>query len=262
MIFASTMLYALARKYGLQFAAEEFMRQVKAAAEDLAEQRRRVALVGGTALKPPEAPAVYIPAANTIARVALLGEMQVNVNAGATVIAKARTIAAHEFLASPCGVWVSCDDDVEVSADALATMVAQCEAEPSIVIAPCLLRDTHTVNVDENLVRLETKGANGGKLSRVAAGGFGCFAISREALQAVLVAHDFPEWTDEKGVSRRVLFRDEVIGGKWYTEDTAFFRRVPAHVRVYAVRTGYTVHNGQILDCDTLEALVPAAGQA
>jgi hypothetical protein len=82
--------------------------------------------------------------------------------------------------------------------------------------------------------------------------------MSREVLEAVHDASPALSWTDQDGVSRRVLFRDELDGrGHWFTEDTAFFRRVPARFGRWAVRTGETAHSGQRLDLDTLEAIVP-----
>jgi hypothetical protein len=253
-IFASTMLYALARKLGLAPAAEEFMRQVRLVAEGLSNTSKGRPVV----LAPLPGPVAYIPAAYTIARLALLDEIQINVNAGATVIAKARNIAAHSFLESPCEVWVTCDDDVEVSEGALATMVSQCQAEACIVIAPCLLRDTLTANISERAIKgVKSTAPNGGALERVASGGFGCVAMSRAALAAVEESRFRHRWTDDAGVDRSVMFRDEIHEGRWYTEDTAFFYQVPESIPVYSVRTGQTVHNGQILDLATLEALVP-----
>lgn len=256
MIFVSTSLYVLARKLGLNAAGGEFMRQVQAAAQELGEPDRPVIL------KPAPPAPVFVPAAYTVARCAWLGEVQINVNAGATVIAKARNIAAHAFLESKCDVWVTVDDDVEVSLDALTTMVSQCRAEPSIVVAPCLLRDSLTANISESRVAFETKAPNGGKLQRIESGGFGCVAMSRGLFQAMDLESKMsnrltPFWEDADGVRRRVLFRDEIDGGKWFTEDTAFFRHVPASVGRYAVRVGETVHNGQRLDLATLEALIP-----
>lgn len=248
-LFVSTSLYALARKLGLAPASAEFMKQVGAAVE-------AIQLDQPVIFKPQE-PRVFVPAAYTVARCALLGDVQINVNAGATVIAKARTLAAHAFRESKCDVWVTCDDDVEVSLDALTAMVSQCKKEPSIVVAPCLLRDSLTANIEPSSVEYETKAPSGGRLSRIQSGGFGCVAMSRDVLEAVHDASPGLCWTDVDGVSRRVLFRDELDGrGHWFTEDTAFFRRIPPRFGRWAVRTGETVHNGQRLDLATLEALV------
>jgi hypothetical protein len=256
-IFVSTSLYSLAKRLGLEGAAAEFMRQVQAAATELGEPDRPVVF------KPAPPAPVFVPAAYTVARCAVLGEVQINVNAGATVIAKARNIAAHAFLESRCDVWVTVDDDVEVSLDALTTMVSQCKAEPSIVVAPCLLRDTLTANISESRVAFDMKAPNGARLQRIESGGFGCVAMSRALfermdLESKMANRLTPFWDDADGVRRRVLFRDEIDGGKWFTEDTAFFRHVPASVGRYAVRVGETVHNGQRLDLATLEAIVPS----
>lgn len=250
MIFASTMLYAVARKMGLEPAQAEFMRQVRKVTEWI-QKPDGEGFAGG-------APPAYIPAAFTLARAALLDDVQIHINAGATVIAKGRNISAHAFLESPCDVWLSCDDDVEVSAVALAAMVAQAKQEACWVVAPCLLRETLTVNIEERRIAFEFTGAKGARFQRIAGGGFGCVAVSRRALQIYLSELDaVPLWQHTDGVTRPVLFRDELVGTEWYTEDTAFFRRVPASLPVYAVRAGHTVHNGQILDLETLEALAP-----
>lgn len=261
MIFASTHLYSLAKKLGLEPASGEFMRQVHLVAEALAEQKHGPRDVGFAVLKTQPPPAVFIPAAYTIGRAALVDEIQINVNAGATVIAKARNLAAHEFIEGLGDVWLSVDDDVEVSAEALATMVAQCKAEPCIVVAPCLQRDTLGVNIEPSAVVLEARTLNGGRLERIKSGGFGCVAMSRAALELVIESGVWGAearwWTHDDGIARRVLFRDEIDDqGRWHTEDRAFFLHVPASVPVYMVRTGRTVHSGQTLDLETLEAIV------
>lgn len=251
LIFVSTMLYSASRKLGRVAANNELMRQVQGLAQ-----------AGASALNDLDDPNWWgLPAAATIARCALLGELKVHVNAGATVIGKGRSIAASDFLAEPrARVWVSVDDDVAVSCDALAAMVEQCLREPSIVVAPCFLRDTQAVNIVDPAPLLEEP-APGCVLQRIASGGFGCVAFSREVVQ-VVSDWDSEPWTDDEGIERRAVFRDTVLDGQWRTEDLDFFRRakpaMKAHNRplgVYAVRRGRTTHGGQALDLATLEAV-------
>lgn len=242
-IFASTMLYAASKKLGLATASNELMRQVGGLAQQGAQ----------TIIATDELEWRGIPAALTLARLATMAELELNVNAGATVIGKGRSMTAAAFLESKrAAVWVSCDDDVAVSHDALTAMVAQALREPCVVIAPCLLRESQKTNVVEPSGVLQEP-EPGCIVERIAAGGFGCFAISRAIVEQAHHARgpDF-DWTDEEGVTRRALFRDEVIDGKWYTEDLAFFGYTRAPV--YAVRRGTTTHAGQRLDLRTLEA--------
>ena len=248
LIFVSTMLYSASRRLGRLAANNELMRQVQGLAQ-----------AGAAALTRVDDPNWWgYPAAVTIARTALLGEVKVHVNAGSTVIAKGRSIAACDFLAEPnAAVWVSVDDDVAVSCDALAAMVEQCLREPSIVVAPCFLRDTSAVNIVDPAPLLEEP-APGCVLQRIASGGFGCVAFSREVIRQVHVVSE--HWTDDEGIERRAVFRDEVADGQWWTEDIAFFRKLQPFKssvapKVYAVRRGQTTHGGQALDLATLEAV-------
>ena len=255
LIFVSTMLYSASRKLGRVAANNELMRQVQGLAQ-----------AGAAALNDlDDANWWGYPAAVTIARCALLGEVQVHVNAGATVIGKGRSIAACDFLAEQrARVWVSVDDDVVVSCDALACMVEQCLREPSIVVAPCVLRDTTSINiVDPGPVLLEP--SKGCVLQRIGSGGFGCVAFSRSVIdRAYYEAGPENDWTDDEGIKRRAVFRDRVMDGKWFTEDLEFFEALRGYEQdeppkrktgVYAVRRGRTTHNGQPLDLATLEAV-------
>jgi hypothetical protein len=230
-IFFSTMLYAQSKAIGLHRAANEFAAQTQLLAEREEYRSGRVDWPG-------------MLCALTAVRVAQLGELTLHVNAGSTVIGKARSMAAHEFLASPCEVWFSCDDDVGVSADALEVMLGQCRRDPSVVVAPCLQRETRQVNIrGESPVLLA-----GGTLQKIAAGGFGCVAMSREIVE--LARDKARAWTED-GVTRAAIFRDAVEDGDWWTEDLAFFHRHP-YVSAYAVRVGNTQHGPGRLDLATL----------
>jgi len=238
-IFASTMLYAQAKMVGLTRAANEFASQVQLLTEREEYRSGRVDWPG-------------ILSALTIARIAQLGTVQMHVNAGSTVIGKARSMAAADFLASNCEVWFACDDDVAVSVDALEIMLGQVRREPCVVVAPCLQRETRQIN---------TRGVSslllaGGTLQSIQAGGFGCVAFSRAVIERAAEASK--EWTED-GTTRPAIFRDRVEGGQWWTEDLAFFQRFP-HVPAYAVRAGSTRHAGLILDLASLEGVLSPDG--
>jgi cellulose synthase/poly-beta-1,6-N-acetylglucosamine synthase-like glycosyltransferase len=246
-LFLSTMLYAAAKRLGYQEASQELFRQV-------------------TKLDP-TSDSSGIPAAVTLARAAALEPATLNVNAGATVIGKARSLAAAEFLASDADVWLSVDDDVVVSQDALVPLIEQCRVEPCLAVVPCLLRNSSSapnpkpvINLVAGAVALQAQ-LGPYKLESVDAGGFGCFAVSRAVVAAaaelVGAAGDFLH----DGRLFRRLFFDELIDRHWVTEDLAFCRRVrELGFRLWAVRTGYSIHAGQRLDLATLEALIPSGG--
>jgi hypothetical protein len=241
------MLYAASKKLGLERASAELMRQISGIAQAGAS----------TIVNVDDVEWWGFPAALTLARVAICGELKLHVNAGSTVIGKGRSIAANEFLEDPtCAVWFSVDDDVVVSADAVAAMVEQCLHEPCVVVAPCLQRGAdNVVNIEPESPLVDARG-----MQRIKAGGFGAVCFSREVIRHAMRMAD--KWNHE-GKLYGALFRDEVDDGQWFTEDKAFFRHEPFIVRpgghvamlapVYAVRQGFTTHAGQRLDLATLQ---------
>lgn len=237
-IFASTMLYAASKKLGLERASAELMRQISGIAQAGA----------ATIVAVDDVEWWGFPAALTLARVAICGELKLHVNAGSTVIGKGRSIAANEFLEDPtCAVWFSVDDDVVVSADAVAAMIEQCLSEPCVVVAPCLQRGDNVVNIVEKSPLVDARG-----MQPIVTGGFGAVCFSREVIgNAMRTAH---KWNHE-GKLYGALFRDLVHGGEWYTEDKAFFVKGDT-VAAYAVRQGFTTHAGERLDLATLKPVV------
>ncbi len=244
-LFVSTMLYAASKKLRYAFAARELMRQVQAA--DLAND---------------EEPGM--PVSHTIRHASELEEAQVHVTAGATIIGVARSLAACDFLASEADVWLACDDDVRVSREAVATAVSQARAEPCLVVVACLQRNTladsvlaPTVNLVRGAVAVQDRAPNGGKIETITAGGFGCYAVSRAVVEWVHaeagVENDFV--TREGKLARR-LIADYVADRQWVAEDIGFCRRIAPRFRRWAVRCGVSIHAGQRLDLETLEALV------
>src|SRR5882672_746723 len=248
-LFVSTMLYAASKRLGYMQATQELMRQA-------------------SSLDPKSDDHPGIPAALTIARLVPLEEIQLNVNAGATVIGKARSLAAREFMASDADVWLSCDDDVSASTDALRAAISQARAEPCLVVVPCLLRSTvmqssgrPIVNLVSGAVTVQDRAPSGGKLESIHAGGFGCIAASRAVVQRVHESAGEAADFKHEGAMVRSLFRDEIIDHEWVTEDLAFCRRLAVlGFRRWAVRVGTSVHAGQRLDLATLDALVSHAG--
>lgn len=247
-LFLSTMLYAASKRLGYAEATAELLRQVQTLDPDVDQHQG-------------------IPAALTLARAARLEPAALNVNAGATVIGKARSLAAAEFLASKADVWFSCDDDVSVSADAVAAAISQARAEPCLVVVPCLLRNTTAtharpvVNLAASAVTVRERAPSGGRIESIAAGGFGCFGVSRAVVELAHGAAGAGADFKHEGRMVRALFRDEIIDNEWVTEDAAFCRRLAAlKLRRWAVRVGTSTHAGQRLDLATLDALLSRAG--
>ncbi len=244
-LFVSTMLYAASKRLGYGTAARELMRQVQAAE-----------------LGNDEEPGM--PVSHTIAHACQLEEAQVHVTAGATIIGMARSIAACDFLASAADVWLASDDDVRVSADAVAAAVTQARAEPCLVIVPCLQRNTvadsvlaPTVNIKRGAVAVQNRAPSGGKIETIDAGGFGCYAVSREVVQWVHdQAGEANDFTTSDGRLVRRVISDDVAGRQWVAEDIGFCRRIAVRYRRWCVRCGVSIHAGQRLDLETLEALV------
>jgi hypothetical protein len=237
-IFASTMLYAASKKLGLERATAELLRQVGGLAQAGAANIMDVDDVEWWG----------IPAALTLARVAVCGEVKLHVNAGATVIGKGRSIAANEFLEDPtCAVWFAVDDDVVVSAHAAAAMIEQCLREDCVVVAPCLQRGDNVINIVERSALVDVR-----SMQPIWSGGFGAVCFSRSVIVDAMRLAD--KW-NHHGKLYGALFRDLVTKGEWFTEDKAFFHQNP-DVMALAVRRGFTTHAGQQLDLETLKPVV------
>jgi len=238
-IFASTMLYAASKRLGLEKATNELMRQVGGLAQAGAANIVAVDDVEWWGF----------PAALTLARVAICGELKLHVNAGATVIGKARSIAANEFLEDPsCAVWFSVDDDVVVSADAVAAMIEQALREPCVVVAPVLQRGSGVVDIEP-----ASPLVNANEMQLINAGSFSAVCFSRAVFEDANTV-DHGSWLHE-GKRFRAFIYDTLARGEWWTEDKAFFRNNP-HVKAYAVRRGFSTHAGQRLDLETLQPVV------
>jgi len=236
-IFASTMLYAASKRMGLEGATNELMRQLSGLAQAGAANIMDVDDVEWWGM----------PAALTLARVACCGNIKLHVNAGSTVIGKGRSIAGNEFLEDPtCAVWFAVDDDVVVSAHAVAAMIEQCLREPCVVVAPCIQRGGGVVDIEP-----ASPIVNANYMQPIKLAAFGAVCFSREVIENACDSHT---WLHE-GKIYRAMFRDMVNENQWWTEDKAFFVANPT-MKAYAVRRGFSTHAGQRLDLETLQPVV------
>jgi hypothetical protein len=234
-VFASTMLYALGKRLGMQGALAEFGNMMSSPTRE------------------------SLPVARTIYRLRTLCDINLWVDCGATVIGKARSRAFHEARKADCEAWVSIDDDVDVTMSTLAAMleVLSDELVARVVVVPYLLRgDASTVqmmSVELPLIRQEysVAGAPLLRLPHPARSGFGLVGMNRLALERI-AGHCDESFTDGDGSSKLAVFHDMLRDGKWYGEDLSFFRRVPDDVEVGALLVGVSSHDGLVLSLDKL----------
>lgn len=261
MIFVSLSVYSLAKELGPDNAVAEVHRQLAAAATDQVED--------------------YLPAVKVIARLRLLDSVALRIDAGATVIAKARSRAFHSALFEnvEADVWISVDDDVDATKQTLEWLVEavrerQTGAElervpgPRICLAPYLLRNSktqvETLSVDLPQVFMHRHLSGGGRVRTATSGGFGLVALNRAAIEAIArhwgnaAPLESLHWRDDDGKNKLAIFREELSDGRWYGEDLSFFRRVPRGVDVEALCTGITSHAGEVLRLETVPALQQA----
>jgi hypothetical protein len=251
-IFISLSVYALAKELGADDAVAEVHRQ-------LAE----LASLGPSAKPVGE----YLPACKAIARLRLLEEIELRVDAGATCIGKARSRAFHAFRKSAASTWVSIDDDVDATTQTLGWLLEAVARSlpptPRICLAPCLLRGPRqepTLNVELPQVVLHRKLSGGGLVRNCNGGGFGLVALNRAAVDHIVVSVESngrPElgWLDDDKEAKIAVFHDELSGGQWWGEDRSFFRRVPKGVDVECLAAGVVAHDGAVLDLSKVPEL-------
>jgi len=255
-IFISLSVYALAKELGADDAVAEVHRQL---AELAAVSRASEA-----ALVPTLWPGGILPACKAIARLRLLDEVELRIDAGATCIGKARSRAFHAFRKSAASTWVSIDDDVDATTQTLEWLVeaVRCPSrEPKICLAPCLLRGPRqepTLNVELPQVVRHRRLSNGGLVRNCNGGGFGLVALNRAAVDAVLTVAKLDErsiWLDDDGETKLAVFHDELSEGKWWGEDRSFFRRLPRDVYIECLASGVVAHDGAVLDLSKVPEL-------
>lgn len=251
-VFLTTSSWLLGKLYGIDAGAEEFQRQLR---------------------EPEIRGAVDMPSVRTILRLRELADIELRVDSGATVIAKARSRAFHAALHSDADVWVSVDDDVEATLATLDWLLgAVHDVEPRICCAPTFIRGASTakptIEADIPIVRVERSVPSfsgkhpPGQAVQINNSGFGLVAMNRPAMRAMAeLADEAPtpeltspglEYLDDDGIVRLALFREE-FSDRWYGEDRSFWRRVPRHVSKEALTTGTTKHGGYPLDLQWLK---------
>lgn len=237
-IFASMSCYTLGRALGIEGAAKELGKQFRS---------------------PPSAGENFLPGVRCIRRLQLMGDVELRLDTGSTVIAKARSRHFHAALESSADVWFSVDDDVEGSTETLAWMLEAVDGlTPAICLAPYLLRRNESappmVDVDLPKVQIEKLLSAGGRACSATTGGFGLVCMNRAALVAVASDNADMRYQDDDGVERLGVFHDlfqpppGLLGigkpARWLGEDRSFFARVPKRVDLWCLRRGFTAHNG------------------
>jgi hypothetical protein len=204
-----------------------------------------------------------LPCARVGARMRLIDDISLHIDAAATSIGRYRARALHMAREARAthDVWVSCDDDVEADLQTCRWLVQAVRESKGVCIAPCWLRRTEPI---VNLVLTEAVarpiiGGNepGGVVIGARAGGFGLVAMHQDAIELLYQAQaERLTFIDEDGIAKLGAFVEVVEGGKWWTEDLAFFLKwLPSSVRVEALVTGQTVHDGRLLKLEQVPAL-------
>jgi hypothetical protein len=184
-------------------------------------------------------------AVEALRRLTKLADVTLRVDGGSSHIGKSRTRHFFDALQHDCDVWFSIDDDVNATAETLAWLLAAVDSKtPRVCIAPCVLRNGQSVNVEWSPIHFERAIPTGGMCRRATAGGFGLVAMNRPAI--VAAARAAPSWRDEydRNLKPAVFLESLSIDGVWTGEDISFFRRLPREVEVEALTTGKTTHAG------------------
>jgi hypothetical protein len=233
-IFASSHFYFLGRQLGIAPAMQSLHESI----------RERVGI---------------LPAVRTMLRLQGLEDVQVRLDTGATCIAKTRSRAFHDAIQSDCDVWVSIDDDVEATAPTLAALLEAARTAGGICLAPYVLRQGAANTVQRLSIDLHScdfahprRLPGGGQVVRGLGGGFGLVAITRHAMLEIAAHNSAELWNDTDGVQKLAIFREQLENQLWWGEDLSFFRRVPSHVPIEVLVTGYTMHDGVGLELETL----------
>lgn len=241
-ILLSVITYELSKRLGKKVAQAEFHRQAL-----------------DTLIDSPSGEKI-LPAAMVVRRLRRLAEVALLHDAGGTSIGHARSrafsVAERGARNGKIDLWISCDDDTQADQETLRHLVGSIDPdEPQIVIVPCWLRqETPVVNItlDPDAV-LDRVSPTGARLRRALYGGFGIVAVSRAALVELGKLYRDLTFIDDDSVERIGLFCEFLKEGWWYREDYAFFSRVPEHIRIEALLTGTTDHDGKILRLDAAD---------
>ena len=243
-ILLSVITYELSKRIGHKAAQAEFHRM---ATETIIDS-------------PTTAAEKVLPAAMVARRLRRMAEVALLHDAGGTSIGHARSrafsVAERGARNGKIDLWISCDDDVQADQETLSHLVRSIDPEvPQIVIVPCWLRqESPIVNItlDPDAV-LDRVSPSGARLRRALFGGFGMVAVSRAACIELGQLYRDLTFVDDDSVERIGIACEFIRGGWWYRDDYAFFSRVPDHVRIEALLTGLTDHDGKILRLETAD---------
>jgi hypothetical protein len=165
---------------------------------------------------------------------------------GSTLIAKARSRAVGAFLASGADVWVSIDDDVEASPEALCHLVDSARAL-GIVSTAIYARESDRVNIDLPQGETFMRHIGAANLVNVTSIGVSLAAFARPAVERMV--EFYPELAfqeDPAGVMGSGLFLEHVEDGRWVGEDIMFCRRAQGcSVPIYALCDHPVMHAGR-----------------
>lgn len=241
-ILLSVITYELSKRLGTSAAHDEFNRQAL-----------------DTLLAVPSSEPI-LPAALVARRLRRLAEVALLHDAGGTSIGHARSrafsVAERGARNGKIDMWISCDDDTQATQETLQHLVRSIDPDqPQIVIVPYWLRQeapmvSITLDPDAPLDRVSASGA---RLRRALYGGFGLVAVSRAALVELGQLWRDLTFVDDDSVERIGIFAEFIREGWWFREDYAFFSRVPAHIRIEALLTGVTDHDGRVLRLETAD---------
>lgn len=170
---------------------------------------------------------------------------------GGTLIAKARSRAAGEFLRSSCAVWLQIDDDVEADREVCARVIQRAVDLKGIVGAPYVLRDGCALSYElSSPTEILSADRVVGDVYPVRGLGMGLTAVARDVVAEL--APTVPMVTvGDKGIPYPALFIEAVEHGTWIGEDVAFCHRaVSAGFPVAMLLDAPIVHAGRICKVD------------
>jgi len=168
---------------------------------------------------------------------------------GLTSIAKARCMAAAEFLRAPadCDVWIQCDEDVFAPVGVLRRLVLRARETMGVAVAAMPLRDgTGRMNVQhtENLTTVDSASS----WYPMKVGGLALAATHRNA---VLHLGGLVKWFDVGGRSCPALFLDGICEREWQSEDVFFCELARLHsVPLEFMVSPDVVHDGVAADVE------------
>lgn len=237
MILASVITYELSKRMGRAAAAEMCHRQA-----------------GSLLMAPGEE---ELPAIRVVRELKRLADVAFLHDGGGTNVGHARSRAFSVAVTGDVDVWISIDDDTECSPATVRHLLSSIDRDtPQIVIVPALLRqETRCVNVTfDPASKLDRVTKTGAHLRGALYGGFGIVAVSNAAIRVLSDTwKDELGFTDDDGARRVGLFCEFIRDGWWFRDDYAFFDRVPPSVRIEALCSGETNHDGYHLSLEHLE---------